>query len=165
MNRFDMNKKRENLWTGVAVLVFIGLLVVSYFYKNQLRSTSGTVINSNAACDLRQGVCSSALPRGGRIHFSMMPNSLPLLKPIALQVDTEGVEVSNVSVDFKGVGMDMGPNKVHLTAQKMITQFKGKTLFPTCSHQKMEWQANVLLTTKQGVINVPFHFYTLKNNE
>jgi hypothetical protein len=157
--------KRENLWTGVAIFIFVGLLALSYFYKTQKKLTSASLIPSNTACDLRKGGCTVVLAMGGKVHFSMMPASLPLLKPIALHVDTEGFDVSSVLVDFEGVGMDMGPNKAQLIAQQTATQFKGKTIFPACSHQKMEWQANVLLTTKQGVIKVPFRFHTLKDTQ
>ncbi len=158
-----MNRKSENLWTSIAIIIFFGLLVFSYVYKSILKTDATVIASYDDACNLRTGTCTVELPEGGKVHFTMSPNSIPLLKPIALDVKIEGVDATNVMVDFEGIGMDMGSNQSALSKTKS-NHFLGTTILPACSHQKMEWQANVQLTTKQGVISAPFRFYTVRKN-
>lgn len=158
-----MKIKQENRGTVIAIVVFLGLLLVSYGYKANLKRNANVTLAINKSCDLRKETCTSLLPEGGKIHFSINPKSIPLLEPLAVHVETDNVEISTITIDFAGIGMDMGPNQAILT-QTADNQFTGKAILPACSHQKMEWHANVLLTTKQGIIKSPFYFYTLKDN-
>jgi hypothetical protein len=158
-----IKQTKENRGTVIAIVVFLGLLLVSYFYKANLKNNADITLTTNNSCDLRKETCTTVLPKGGKIHFSINPTSIPLLEPLAVQVETDNVEISKITIDFAGVSMDMGQNQAILT-QTAPHHFTGKAILPACSHQKMEWYANVLLTTKQGVIKAPFYFYTLKNN-
>jgi hypothetical protein len=53
---------------------------------------------------------------GGEVSFSISPTDIPILRPLVLQVKTEGIEVLNVEVDFIGIGMEMGFNRSRLEA-------------------------------------------------
>jgi hypothetical protein len=154
--------KKENVWTVIAIGVFLGLLLVSYVYKAQRTGNVNATLQTNSRCDLRKEHCMATLPSGETVFFSINPKSIPLLEPLTLEVKTKNADISSVMIDFEGVDMDMGSNQAKLT-QVTRHQFTGKAILPVCSHQKMEWKANVLLTTKQGVISAPFHFYTLKD--
>ncbi len=161
MSEKNTSKKLTNLWTVVALLALILLLVVSYKLKNILKPTVVTTAKLNEACDLRKAPCTSELPDGGSVTFSISPKKIPILRPLQLDVKVDGIEVSSAQVDLTGIGMDMGYNRPLL---KPITknQFKGKAILPVCVRSKMDWEARVLLQTKRGLIMAPFRFFTLK---
>jgi len=154
-------KKTSNLWTIVAVLVLAILLVLSYKFNTLLTPTITASATLDASCDLRKGACTSDLPTGGKVRFSIAPQTIPILHPLQLNVETQGIAVSNVSVDFIGIGMDMGYNRPKLSAVDK-THFLGKAILPVCVRSKMEWEARVLLQTENGLIMAPFHFMTFK---
>ena len=154
-------KKTSNLWTVVAVLVLAILLVLSYKFNNLLTPKITASATLDASCDLRKGACTSDLPIGGKVRFSITPQTIPILHPLQLNVETQGIAVSSVSVDFIGIGMDMGYNRPKLSAVDQ-THFLGKAILPVCVRSKMEWQARVLLQTENGLIMAPFRFMTFK---
>jgi len=156
-----MTKKTSHLWTIIALLVLVILLTVSYKLKDLLEPSISATAELDTACDLRKGMCTSDLPGGGKVGFAITPNSIPILRPLELQVVTEGVNVSKVEVDFIGVGMDMGYNRPELKAED-ARHFKGKTIIPVCVRSKMDWEARVLLHTDHGLVMAPFQFYTQK---
>lgn len=157
----DTIKAGNHLWTVIAFLVLAVLLTASYKLKDLLKPGVTTTVELNANCDLRKGKCISVLPGGGKVSFSISPDNIPILRPLQLEVDVEGVAVSGVEVDFIGLGMEMGYNRPSLSAVTK-THFSGDTILPVCVRAKMDWEARVLLQTKKGVIMAPFRFYTLK---
>jgi len=161
MQDSELEKKTSPIWTIVAVLVLAVLLSVAYKFKDILKPGVAATAKLDASCDLRKGSCTSDLPGGGKISFSMTPNSIPILRPLKLRVNIEGVEASQVEVDFVGIGMDMGYNRAKLDAQDK-SNFEGKAILPVCTQSKMDWEARVLLQTDHGLIMAPFPFYTLK---
>lgn len=155
-------KKSSHLWTIIAVLVLAILIVVSYKLKDILKPGVTASATLDESCDLRKGACTSALPTGGKVTFSIDPNDIPILRPLQLKVEIEGVEVvSKVEVDFIGIGMEMGYNRPALKAVDK-THFSGRAILPVCVRAKMEWEARILLHTKKGLIMAPFRFFTLK---
>lgn len=154
-------KKSSKLWTIVAVLVLAILLAVSYKLKDFLKPSVTTTAVLNESCDLRKGSCTSELPDGGKVTLSINPNDIPILRPLTLQVQTEGVDASTVEVDFIGIGMEMGYNRPKLGAVDK-ENFKGEAILPVCVRSKMDWEARVLLKTDKGTIMAPFRFFTTK---
>lgn len=153
--------KTNNLWTIVAILLLLVVVAAGYKFKSSMSPTITAVAKLDTSCDLHNGSCTSELPNTGKVTFSITPNNIPVLQPLELNIKIEGVEVSKAEVDFVGVNMDMGYNQSAL--EKIdATQFKGKAVIPVCVRSKMEWNARVLLHTKQGLIMAPFHFYTIK---
>lgn len=155
------SKKQGNLWTIVALLTLVLLLSVSYKLKDMLKPGIAASAKLDESCDLRKGACSSDLPGGGKVTFSIAPNDIPILRPLQLEVKVEGVDVSKTEVDFTGIGMDMGYNRPKLeTVGK--DHFLGKAILPVCVRSRMDWEARVLLQTDHGLIMAPFRFYTQK---
>ena len=154
-------KKSNHLWTIVALLTLVLLLVVSYKLKDMLKPSISATADLDKSCDLRKGACTSKLPDGGTVRFSITPNDIPILRPLKFEVSVDGVAVSNVEVDLTGMDMDMGYNRPKLKAQGN-NQFLGKAIIPVCVRAKMDWEAKVLLQTDRGLIMAPFQFYTLK---
>ena len=163
MTNSDTPKSTNHLWTIVAFLVLAILLVVSYKLKDILSPEIALVAELDNSCDLRKGECISQLPGGGVVTFSMSPKDIPILRPLKLTVNIEGVEAQTAEVDFVGIGMEMGYNRSKLEANPSSSnQYTGKAILPVCVRTKMEWEARVLLQTDKGIVMAPFRFFTLK---
>ncbi|MEE9327271.1 MAG: hypothetical protein V3U71_08230 [Cocleimonas sp.] len=154
-------KKTNILWTIVAFLVLAFFFAAAYKFKDILNPVVSATAVLDDACDLRKGACTSTLSSGGTITFSISPNNIPILRPLKLEVKVDGIEVSKTEVDFIGIGMEMGYNRSKLES-KAKTLFAGSAILPVCIHTKMDWEARVLLHTDDGLIMVPFRFFTLK---
>jgi hypothetical protein len=155
------NNRFSEILTVIAFLVFGVLLVAAYKFKELLKPNVAVTMAVDESCDLRKGPCTSNLPHGGKVSFTINPNDIQILKPLILQVKTEGVEVSNVEVDFIGVGMEMGYNRSKLTEIEK-KKYSGKGMLPVCSSERMDWEARVLLQTDDGLVVAPFRFHTIK---
>ncbi len=115
----------------------------------------------DAGCDLRAGPCVSPLPEGGSVSFAIEPRSIPVVRPLQIQVHVEGLDVQRVEIDFRGVDMNMGFNRPALERQQ-AGNFSGKGMLPVCVRDAMEWEARVLLHTEQGLVSAPYRFITVK---
>jgi len=111
-------------------------------------------------CDLRAGPCKSTFPDGSSVTFSIEPRTIPVVKPLRLQVDVSGIEADSVEVDFKGVDMDMLYNRTKLTAEGG-QRFVGKGIIPICIRQAMEWEGTVMIYTGKGLNTAPYRFITV----
>ncbi|MEE9444553.1 MAG: hypothetical protein V3V19_02690 [Cocleimonas sp.] len=166
----EKNKQAENthskLWLLVSLLSLAILFTLAYKFKDVLKPKVDTIVAADEHCDLRKNACTTILPKGGNVTFFIDPIDIPLLKPLALSVELDGIEPSKVEVDFVGIGMEMGYNRSLLKANVESTnttkKYSGKAILPVCSLAKMNWEARVLLHTEDGLIAVPFLFYTLK---
>lgn len=153
-------KSSGNLWLVASVLLLIVLLVAGYKFKQGVITNIIATVALDKSCDLRKGACSLALPNGGKVNFAISPNDIPILRPLVLNVTSDGVQFSAVQVDFIGVDMDMGYN--HSTLDKKDNNhFVGTAVIPVCVQSKMEWEARLLLQTDQGLIMAPFRFHTI----
>jgi hypothetical protein len=112
-------------------------------------------------CDLRLGACTARLPDGGAVRLELDPRTLPLLEPIRIGVEIEGLRALGVEVDFAGVDMNMGYNRPALTAEG-AGRFVGTTVLPVCVRHRMDWEARVLVRTPAGLVAAPFRFATYK---
>lgn len=113
----------------------------------------------DTACDLHQGPCTSLLPGGGRLEFSLEPRPIAVLKPLRLLVRATGFKAGSVDVDFTGVDMKMAFNRPHLVSGK-DGLFTGEATLPVCVRDKMAWQATVLVESDGKRFAVPFRFET-----
>ncbi|MES9900920.1 MAG: hypothetical protein ABW148_18135 [Sedimenticola sp.] len=149
------------LWL-IAGLLFVAVAGVA-IYKVQplLNPKIVSLAALDGECDLRAGPCSSELPGGGRITFGIEPLTLPLLKPLQLQVNVEGVDAESVEVDFIGIGMEMGFNRPALSAST-AGRFSGEGILPVCVRDAMEWEARVLVQSDRGLVAAPFRFIAVK---
>ena len=161
MQNVETKKSSNHLWTIIAVLVLAILLVVSYKLNDFLKPSVTASAILDESCDLRKGACTSDLPTGGKITFSINPNDIPILRPLQLKVEVKDMEASKVEVDFIGIGMEMGYNRPKLKSLDK-THFSGRAILPVCVRTKMDWEARILLHTEKGLIMAPFRFFTLK---
>lgn len=148
------------LWTLVA-LVF-GISGVAIFkVKPMLFPDIQAIATIEQGCNLHTGPCSSYLSSGERIKLTIEPKPIPVIKPITIKVDIQGIKPLSVEVDFSGVDMNMGYNHVNLESQSEGV-FIGQGVLPVCIHDTMSWEAKVLVQTENGLISAPYRFATSK---
>ncbi|MEW8380647.1 MAG: hypothetical protein AB2704_02295 [Candidatus Thiodiazotropha taylori] len=111
--------------------------------------------------DHRAGPCITQLNDSISVSFAIEPREIPLVKPLLLQVSLQGLQADKVQVDFNGVDMNMGFNRVTLN-DSGAGEFKGDGMLPVCVWDAMEWEAKVLITTGQGLISMPYRFITVR---
>lgn len=155
-------RRRQVLATIAAALALAVLAVLGYRLRPLLSGSpeAAQQVLPVPDCDLHAGPCQVALPGGGRLRFEITPHSIPLLKPLQLQVTVDGpTPVRTVEVDFAGVGMFMGYNRPRLEPAG-AGRFTGEAVLPVCSWARMPWEARVLLHRPDGLLVVPFRFET-----
>ena len=152
------------LWWTAAVLTLALIGVLGYKVWPSLFPRPQVQVAWDPGCDLRAGPCESALPGGGRVSLEITPSSIPTVQPLRLQVRVQGRAVSRVSVDFTGVDMNMGFNRVELQPQGEDT-FAGEGMLPVCVRMRMQWQARVLLETERGLVSADYRFWTARPGE
>lgn len=150
---------RQLYWWAALVLTTVLIGAVGYKAWPLLFPRTQVQVAWNPSCDLRAGPCESILPDGGRVSFEITPHSLPLVQPLQLRVGLEGVEASRVAVDFTGVDMNMGFNRVELRPRSG-GGFVGQGILPVCVRRRMEWQARVLLESGDALSGVDYRFWT-----
>lgn len=151
----------RDLW-----LIGLGLLatIVGFaIYEAQplLNPKPALSIPLDPGCDLRSGPCRALVPGGGELSFEILPRTIPVLAPLSLRVVAEGLESHGVEVDFAGVDMNMGFNRVPLKAVGGGL-YEGEGLLPICVRNRMAWEAMVLVQTPSGLIAAPFRFETTR---
>ncbi len=119
----------------------------------------------DADCDLRASPCVAEFPGGGSIRFSIEPRSIPLVETLQLAVEAQGLEMQAVEVDFSGVDMNMGFNRVLLSPGQGETAAiaAGQGILPVCVRNRMAWEAKVMVQTGRGLLMAPFRFETYRS--
>jgi hypothetical protein len=115
----------------------------------------------NADCDLRVGPCSVRFPGGGEVRLGIEPREIPVMRPLGVSVELTGIDAHRIEVDFSGVDMNMGYNRVGLTAVGQ-GRFEGEAILPVCVRDRMTWEALVLADTPAGLLGAPFRFDTTR---
>jgi hypothetical protein len=64
-------------------------------------------------------------------------------------------------VDFSGVDMDMGFNRVRLEPVGKGS-YSANGMLPVCVRDAMEWEAKVLLRSQEGLSSVAYRFITVR---
>ncbi|MEN8213294.1 MAG: hypothetical protein ABFR19_02925 [Pseudomonadota bacterium] len=147
----------------VALLLFGIAAVVGYKLNSTSHQNVTLLAVTDPDCELRKGPCQADLPSGGSITFSLEPRSIPLMKPLSLDVNVRDIETSSAEVDFVGINMNMGYNRPRLK-QTSDSRYQGTATLPVCILQRMQWEARVLLKTDRGAIMAPFRFHTDKSS-
>jgi hypothetical protein len=149
------------LWS-VLGLLFVAICLVALYKTWPLLFPDIAVKTAvDPACDLRAGPCTTRLAKGGSVTFSIRPRAIPVVTPLQLEVRLQGIQTNDVEVDFSGVEMNMGFNRVKLN-RDAEGLFSGDAMLPVCVWDAMEWEAQVLIGGEQGLISVPFRFITVR---
>ncbi len=152
---------QAKLWI-IAALLFIAVAVVAVIKVwPMLHPDVSLLAPLDPNCDLRAGPCTSSLPGGGEVSFSIAPEEIPLVQPLTLKVEVSGIAAQSAEIDFVGIGMEMGFNRPKLKALGGGS-FSGEGMLPVCIREAMEWEARVLLNTPDGLVAAPYRFITIK---
>lgn len=150
-----MNKKI--LIDAIGVLLIALVVVVGYKLSPLLLPKADVTVQPDPACNLQRQDCSVDLPGGGQVTLAMGTRPIPLVKPFAVTVNANGTTPSRVEVDFAGIDMNMGLNRIALVSG-VSGLHSGEATLPVCITGQMDWQATVLLETDGRRIAVPFRF-------
>lgn len=148
-------KKILSITLPIVIILFVSLASNGFFQKQAI------TIAADANCNLKAGPCKVTLANGQSISFAIEPKSIPLVTPLNLKVETTGLDVDAVKVEFSGVDMNMGLNVATLN-KSPAGAFEGNGFLPVCIRQSMRWQAAVALDTDKGQMLVTFPFETKK---
>lgn len=150
-----VNKKRLIDLAGFLLIALI--LLVGYKLSPLLLPKADITLLPDPSCDIQRGPCALDLPDGGRLVLSLGDGPVPVLKPVPIDVQVNGLQPSKVEVDFAGVDMNMGLNRTELSASKP-GNFTGSATLPVCVTGRMDWRATVMVETGRQRIAIPFVF-------
>ncbi|EIC20004.1 hypothetical protein Thi970DRAFT_03616 [Thiorhodovibrio frisius] len=138
-----------------------------------LQTPVAVLAQAPASCNLRQGPCTAEFADGGQVMLAIAPSGIPLVKPLQLKVRLARMRAPlRVEVDFRGVDMDMGYNRVVLEAVADPDErrapdshsYRGSGILPLCVRQRMLWEARVLLLEPEGIRAGAFRFETRRGD-
>ena len=141
----------------IGVLLIALVIVVGYKLSPVLLPKADVTLQPDGRCDLQQQPCSATVPGGGKIVLSLAPRPIPMLRPLAVEVTTDGLAPGRVEVDFAGVDMNMGLNRPEL-ADQGGGRYAGSATLPVCVTGAMDWQVTVLIETARERLAVPYRF-------
>ncbi len=156
-----MTGSRNWLWAGAALLLLVVLGLGAYRLSLLLFPQPTLLLPWEPSCDLHAGPCSTSLPSGGSVTFEIGPRPIPVVQPLQLQVRLASLPATQIEVDFSGIGMNMGYNRVRLQPVEP-GRYQGQGMLPVCVRARMDWEAQVLITTSQGLLAVPYRFATFR---
>ena len=153
-----------NRWIWVsAVALFLAVAAVAWIQVRPLLYPEVALVAPlDEDCDLREGPCTAMFPDGAWVVFELLPRHIPLVQELRFSVRTDGIDASDVEVDFAGVDMNMGFNRAHLDFVGP-GEFSGTGVLPVCVRNRMSWEAKVLLHTDEGLLAAPFRFDTYRS--
>lgn len=180
------------LWAvlvGLAVAV-VGVAAIRLWPL--LQSPASERAPLNPSCSLHAGPCSVRFDSGGEVMLEIVPRAIPAVRPLQLQVTLSNLPTPDrVEVDFDGVEMEMGFNRIRLhpvdgnggvngngrpastriagdglpevrAARSGPAQWRGQGMLPVCVRDRMTWEARVLLQYPQRLLAAPFRFETVR---
>lgn len=146
-------------WTLLGLL-FVALAVVVWVRVEPVLNPEVAVVGTpRDDCDLRVAPCNAAFPDGAWVTFEISPAHIPAAAELLLKVRANSIDTRRVEVDFAGVDMNMGFNRVPLDSVGP-GEFAGSGMLPVCVRSRMTWEAKVLLHTDAGLLAAPFRFDT-----
>lgn len=150
------DRSTKGIWGAVALLALGVIGAAAWKAWPLLNPTVMASAPLDPGCDLNTAPCTSTLPGGGSVAFTVSPQPIQPMVPLTLGVTVEGREVYGVEADFQGVEMNMGFNRTTLEGE--AGRFSGGTMLPVCVRDSMEWEARLLIRTAEGLIDAPFRF-------
>ena len=144
----------SSLVTLAMIALLVGIAGAGYYWSPLLLPKADLTALPQTDCDLQRAACAAVLPDGARIELSIAPRPIPILTPLRVEVTLGGIQANKVEVDFAGETMNMGHNRVELTAGN--GRHVGEASLPVCVSGGMNWIVTVLIETDQQRIAVPY---------
>jgi len=139
------------------MLLLVLIAVVGYKLSPLLLPKADLTLAAPAGCDLHRSSCRIEFPSGGSVELSITPHPIPVVKPLKVEAAVAGLSPRKVEIDFAGVTMDMGYNRLTLLPAD-TGRYAGETTLPVCVTGRMEWLATLMVETDRQRIAIPFHF-------
>lgn len=153
-----MAREKRSFLADAAILLALALIaVVGYKYSPLLLPKADLTLTPTAGCDLNRQACGAPLPGGGMIELAIEPRPIPVVKPMKVTATVVGATPARVELDFAGISMNMGYNRVEL-APTTDGRFAGEATLPVCVTGRMAWRATLMVETATQRIAVPFVF-------
>jgi len=149
---------REWLWLVVALIFLLAGVMAQ---KAGFFSSQGKVSIVASDCDLRSGLCQVMLD-GQTLEFRIQPKDIQVLKPMQISLklpENAPIFPEIVSVEFEGINMDMGFNRIFLEPQGKKL-FKGSGMIPACTSETMDWLVHLKLSLPGRLLDVQFRLTT-----
>ncbi|HEA26563.1 MAG TPA: hypothetical protein ENH92_05510 [Ectothiorhodospiraceae bacterium] len=156
-----MIKQDRVLWVVVGILLIsvVTLLVYLQFFQQKQEIIERALLNPE--CQTAGFPCKVKLKGGGSVQLTISPQPVEVMKPLEVRIKLNQVTAKRVSAQFNGVGMNMGMNRYIFNEESNGT-FLATVTLPVCIRNRMEWDAEIHLETKQGIIIAPYKFETIK---
>ena len=149
------------IWLAVTALALTAVAVSVYKAWPLLYPQTAERARLNPDCNLRESPCRVRFQSGGTVMLDIQPRGIPVLRPLEIQVELDALPTpQRVELDFAGVDMDMGYNRVVLHSAKNNGSYSGSGMLPICVRDRMTWEARVLLYRPDGILAAPFRFET-----
>lgn len=153
-----MPNSKRSLLVDIAIIAALGLIAfLGYQFSPLLLPKADLTLVPVEGCDLNQQACHADLPGGGRIELAITPHPIPVIRPLQATVTFTGLTPEKVELDFAGVAMDMGLNRVTLVPSG-AGRYVGETTIPVCVTGRMLWRATLVVEADRRRIAIPFKF-------
>jgi len=143
------------------VVALIFLLAGVMLQKTGIFSSQDKVSIVASDCDLRSGLCSVMLD-DQTLQFRIEPKDIQVLKNLQISLklpENAAIFPESVSVEFEGINMDMGYNRIFLEPQGQ-NLFKGSGMIPACTSDTMDWLVHLKLSLPGRLSDVQFRLTT-----
>lgn len=150
---------RQALIAASAALGLGAVAFGGYMASRMLISPVTVALEPEAGCDLQRVPCRALLPAGGQVMLSISPRPIPLVKPVTLDVEINGLDADEVEADISTADMYTGPNRRKLRAVT-DAHYTAETMLGTCTRDTMRWRATVRVRDGRTIYSVPFEFLT-----
>jgi hypothetical protein len=151
------------LWVAAALLIAAIVGVAVYKAWPILFPRVAERAPLNPACDLTSSACEVQFADGGTVRLDILPRGIPVVEPLRVEVQLADLPApARIELDFAGVDMDMGYNRVMLDPSPEPGVYTGRGMLPVCVRERMTWEARVLLHWPDGTLAAPFRFETTR---
>lgn len=154
-----MSTHSRSLIIDVLLILALGVIaVLGYHYSPLLLPKADLTLMPTEGCDLNRQACSARMPGDtGHVELSLSPRPLPVVKPLQVVATLNGIDASKVELDFSGVDMEMGYNRMTLKPDGQ-GHFVGQAMIPVCVTGRMLWRATLMIEAERRRIAVPYLF-------
>jgi hypothetical protein len=141
------------LFLLMAVALGASLLLPKHFRLNDTKVPQQVI--APVACDIEKGPCIS---RHGdlAVRFAVNGEVIGSYQPLQFYVEVSGLRPDSVTIEFEGVEMFMGINRLVLD-ENTAGKFSGTLGLPGHAYP-MLWRARVLLEKGGSLIDAGFEF-------
>ena len=146
----------------VICFIFIGLIAKEVLDVTDGRKDWNIKLVEEYPCDLQSSECEFSY-KNKKSLIKILDPPILVNKTHIVQVDIKAERDEEIWIDFKGIELDMGYNRVRLRRSGEF--FEGKVYLPSCTLKVMTWKAMLIIKTGDKMQGHVYKFKTVKNYE